>query len=77
MSDSPVGFITYTKDAQQYVTSPQYESFFLNWLNKDGRSSVGYVRETHSSVGVRCCPVIVHATEKKEAIVLKLVKDND
>ena len=75
MSEPRIAFITYTKGAEQFVTSPYWESLFLDWLNADGRSSVGYVREAISRVGVRCCPTVVHATEKKEGIVLKLVKD--
>lgn len=75
MSDLPVAFITYTKGTQQYVTSPFYETQFLNWLNKDGRSSASYIRETICRVGVHCCPVVVHAVEKREATILKLVKD--
>jgi hypothetical protein len=68
-----VAFITYTKGAAQYVTSPVYETAFLNWLNKES-SSTGWVRETHSRVGVQCCPITVHAETKKNATVLTLVK---
>lgn len=68
-----VSFITYTNGAVQYVTIEKWESQFLNWLNRVD-DSVGYKRETHSSCGVRCAPFIVHATEKKDATVLKLVR---
>jgi hypothetical protein len=74
MSDRIIAFITYTKGAKQYVTSPVYESLFLNWLNSEGRSSAGYERETHARVGVQCCPITIHATEKKEATILTIVK---
>jgi hypothetical protein len=73
-SDS-VAFITYTKGAVQYVTSPVHETAFLNWLAKVDNTS-SYTRDTLGRVAVKCCPVVVHAVEKKEpATVLKLVKD--
>lgn len=75
--DKPiVAFITYTKEAKMYVTSPQWESQFLDWLNSCS-SSKGYERKVHTTVGVQCCPIQVHAIEKKEATVLKLVKDGE
>ena len=74
MSEPLIAFITYTKGAVQYVTSPQWETLFLNWLNSNDRSS-GYERETHTTVGVVCSPRSVHAVEKKEATILTLVKE--
>lgn len=67
-----VSFITYTKGSMQYVTSPDLETQFLNWLNSVGDSS-GYTRETTTKVGVRCSPTEVHVVAKKEAIILSLV----
>lgn len=72
MTSINITFVTYTKGALEYVTCPPYESQFLNWLNSVDDSS-GWKRETHAAVGVRCSPIAVHATEKKEASVLKLV----
>jgi hypothetical protein len=72
----PIGFITYTKGTRQYVTSPEWENQFLNWLaTQDDTSS--YKRETCDKVAVVCCPMIVHQTEKKEATILQLVKTNE
>jgi len=68
-----IAFITYTKGPVQFVTSPSWETEFLNWLNSVD-SSAGYTRKTHTNVGVRCSPVQVHAVEKKEATILSLVK---
>jgi hypothetical protein len=69
-----ISFITYTKGATQYVTTSEWETQFLNWLNEHYDSS-GYKRETHTTVGVVCCPREVHhVTTKKEAAVLSLVK---
>jgi hypothetical protein len=75
MSTPAVTFITYTKGTRQYVTTPYYETQFLNWLNSVDNSS-GYVRETNDRVSVTCCPRTVYAEGKKEAIILKLVKDD-
>jgi hypothetical protein len=72
MGEPRIAFITYTKGAMMYVTSPEWESHFLDWLNSVD-SSKGYERETHSKVGVVCAPRTVHATEKREATILKLV----
>ena len=33
-------------------------------------------REVIDKVGVQCCPIQVHTTEKKEATVLQLVKND-
>lgn len=71
-----IAFITYTKGAVQYVTSPEWETQFLNWLNSVGDSS-GYKREARSTVGVLCSPSTVYATVKKEATILKLVRDGE
>jgi hypothetical protein len=69
-------FITYTKGTRQYVTSPEWETQFLNWLaTQDDTSS--YKRETITQVAVVCSPRIVHQTEKKEATILQLVKTNE
>lgn len=68
-----IGFITYTKGAVQYVTSPLWETPFLDWLNSVD-SSAGYTRETFKNVGIKCCPVKVHDVVKKEATILSLVK---
>jgi hypothetical protein len=74
MSDElPIAFITYTKGPVMYVTSPQWETQFLNWLNKNDSSS-GYSREVHTTVAVLCAPRTVHSAEKREATVLTLVK---
>lgn len=70
-----VGFITYTKDDVQFVTSPEWENQFLDWLNREMGSSSGYTREIHGTVGVRCNLLSARKTEKKEAVILKLVKD--
>ena len=67
-----IAFITYTKGAVQYVTSPDWETQFLNWLNSVD-SSAGYTRETFTRVGIRCSPVQVHAVAKNEATILSLV----
>jgi hypothetical protein len=72
----PVSFVTYTRGPEQYITSPEYETQFLNWLNRVD-SSEGFKREVCSTVGVRCCPSQVHAVVKKEATVLKLVKSEE
>lgn len=72
----PVAFITYTKGAKMYVTSPLYEHHFLNWLNDAGGGSSEYVRQAIDRVGVQCCPVIVHKKEEQSATILKLVKDD-
>jgi len=69
-----VAFITYTKDAVQYVTTPQHETQFLNWLATVDKTS-NYTRETNNQVGVRCSPSIVHAKAEKSATILKLVTD--
>jgi len=66
-------FVTYTKGAVQYVTIPELESQFLDWLNSVD-SSTGYQRETASTCGVRCYVAALHETIKKEATVLTLVK---
>lgn len=67
-------FITYTKGAIQYVTTPHLETQFLDWLaSVDVTSS--YKRETNNQVGCVCSPRIVHTVKKQEAVVLKLVKD--
>lgn len=70
-----IAFITYTKGAVQYVTSPQYETQFLNWLDEHGGGLAGYARQTIARVGVKCSPTVVHSTEKREATILSLVKD--
>jgi hypothetical protein len=67
-----IAFITYTKGAVQFVTSPEWETQFLNWLNSVD-SSVGYARDTYATVGFRCSPTQVHAVAKKEATILSLV----
>lgn len=72
----PVSLITYTKAAVQYVTTPALETQFLDWLNKVADSS-GYKRETYNKVGVRCSPLTVQATAKKDATILKLVRDQE
>lgn len=69
-----ISLITYTKATVQYVTTPEWETQFLNWLNKYEDSS-GYKRETHTTVGIRCSPISVHATVRKDATVLKLVRE--
>jgi len=74
MANGINAFITYTKGAQQYVTSEQYETQFLNWLATVDKTS-NYTREVYTKVAISCCPVEVHRTEKKEAVVLKLVKE--
>lgn len=71
-----VTFITYTKEAIMFVTTPYYETQFLNWLNSVG-SSVGYKREVCDKVGIKCSPLIVHSIDKKEAVILNLVRKED
>lgn len=66
-------FITYSKEAIQFVTTPDLETQFLDWMNSVGSSS-GYVRAIHTSVGIRGALVQVHKTEVKSATVLKLVQ---
>lgn len=67
-----VSFISYIKDNLMFVTSPQQETFFINWLNSVSNSS-DYGRETHTAVGVRCSPFIY---TKREAVILSIVKDD-
>jgi hypothetical protein len=68
-------FVTYTKGAVQYVTTPEHETHFLNWLATVANTSE-YTRETNCKVAVKGSPSIVHSTEKRDsAVVLKLVKD--
>lgn len=76
MSDKPllITFITYTKGTIQFVTTPTWESQFLDWLNKYGNSQE-YERKTYSNVGIRGCVLEVHKTEKREATILTLVKE--
>lgn len=77
MSGNPkIAFITYTKGAVQYVTSPEWESQFLDWLNGVD-SSTGYKRETLTTIGIKCIPTGVHAVVKNEATILKLVEKSD
>ena len=67
-------FIVYTKGTQQWVTNPHNESKFLDWLATFDAIK-DYTRVTSDKVCVQCSPITVHKTEKREAIILKLVKD--
>lgn len=68
-----IAFVLYTKGAVQYVTIPEYESQFLDWLNSVDSSS-GYQRGTTTTCGVRCYIAALHETVKKEATILTLIK---
>lgn len=72
MTEPLIAFITYTRDRVQYITTPDYEHYFLNWMNgENGPKSTGFVRRTITTVGVICRPWTPE--EKKEGTVLSIV----